>query len=169
MNTREPRLKVILPARIRIDGKWLDASIRNLSARGLMIDSNAAIDRGTYVEVRRGRHIVVGRAMWRKGRQVGIRAQDRIDLDGIVSHPEALPTTRTGGLPERRRQARPPVTADGSAMLGSWLQRGAVGVMALAAAGVLAQSAHETLRQPFERVGHALVADGGRIVRDIDR
>ena len=80
---RDPRTKVVLPARLRSGASWSDACIHNVSSRGMLVASNAAPAPGTYIELRRGPNIVVGRVVWQKDRFFGLRAQDRIDLDRL--------------------------------------------------------------------------------------
>lgn len=84
MKAREPRLKVNIPARMRHGVEWVDLRIENLSSRGLMLKTNTALMTGSYVEVRHGRMIIIGRIVWTQGAYSGVRAQDRIDTTAVL-------------------------------------------------------------------------------------
>lgn len=85
MTPREPRRKVFVKARIRIGGRWGDVCVRDISSRGLLLQARSAPPRGTYIEVRRGRHTIVARVVWTSDERFGVQAQDRISIDGFVS------------------------------------------------------------------------------------
>lgn len=107
MKPREQRRNVMIPARLRLDGHWADIRIRNLSSRGLRVETQAPLKRGSYVEIFRQHQIIVGRVVWSRGAQSGLRAQDLIDIAGLVDGRPARPPA--GALPgpvERRRANR---------------------------------------------------------------
>lgn len=160
MRVREPRRRVMLPARMRRDGGWVDVSIRNLSSRGMMIHSDHAVERGTYVEVRRGAHAVIGRVMWRKDLTFGMHTQDRLDVDAIVERPGAAIGLRPNGEPERRRAPRPAGDAASSIRRGRHLQFGALGIGVVAAALFIGTAVNHALSQPFA-AARAAMAGGG--------
>lgn len=112
MRPREPRRSVLIMARMRLDTGWVDVCIRNISSGGLIVTGAAALARGTYVEVRRGRHSIVARVAWAKGRDFGLQSRDRLPVDEILSEPDlsARPGGRRGppaGI-ERRTAPRSP-------------------------------------------------------------
>jgi hypothetical protein len=169
MKKREPRRRVMLPARMRLDGRWIDVSIRNLSSRGMQITAQQPVDRGAYVEIRRGRHVVIGRAVWRQGDSFGLQAQDRIDLDGITDRPEATAALQPNGAPERRWRPRPTYDPGRSARWGSHMQAAGLGLVALAAAFTVAQTAHQTLRAALGDASQALIHEERRLGAEGER
>src|SRR3569832_109699 len=82
---RETRIRVMVPARLRLGARWSAACILNVSARGLLIHTHEAAERGSYIELRRGDQVIGGRVMWRSGSRVGLRSQDRVPVEAIVT------------------------------------------------------------------------------------
>ncbi len=103
LKARDPRTTVFLPARMRVESAWSDACIHNVSARGLLVSSGGAPRPGTYVEIRRGRAVIIGRAVWQKDRFFGVRTQDRIDIAVLQGAPDG--EGRASGQRNDRRQA----------------------------------------------------------------
>lgn len=96
---------------MRDGASWHDVCILNVSTRGLGIQTADPPLRGSYLEIRRGRHVIVARVVWAKGHRAGLRAQDSIFVDALVDEPVDL-AARWGGSAsgkpvERRRAPRP--------------------------------------------------------------
>ncbi len=99
----------MLTARMRHGDQWSDANILNLSLSGLQLHTSSPPSRGTYVEIRRGEHVIVGRVMWSEATRFGVLAQDRLAIDAlIVNAPRRRPAANdaTGAIGERRAQPR---------------------------------------------------------------
>lgn len=157
MKTREPRRRVLLPARMRHDGAWVDVSIRNISTRGMLIHSRHPVKRGAYVEIRRDKHVMIGRAVWASGGFFGERAQDRMDVDAIVARPDAPIARRPDGLPERRHTPRDAWwMAERSHALGRTMQFAAMSVALVCTALFAAVGVHRMLERPVATVSVAL-------------
>lgn len=94
---------------MRIDGDWFDVSIRNLSSRGLMAKTNAAVSHRSYVELHRGDHTVIGRVVWTRGEHFGLRTQDRIDIAGMMGRTQAgrFQQSTSGASMTIERRAKP--------------------------------------------------------------
>ena len=107
MKQREPRRKVMVRARMRRGTGWGDVTIHNMSSRGLLATADEEFRPGTVIEIRRIHHIIVGRVVWAKGQYFGVRTQDKIDIDGIVSAkpPAQKPGTEAGTSGSDRRGA----------------------------------------------------------------
>ena len=109
MKAREPRRKVMLKARMRIGAAWRDACILDLSSRGLMIQSNEPPRGGSYIEIRRGRHVIVARVMWTQDSRCGLLTQDPLPTDAIIAEPDHSDGRTIAPNIERRRvRAEPP-------------------------------------------------------------
>jgi hypothetical protein len=108
---REERRKVMVKARMRSGASWHDVCILNISTRGLGIQAADPPQRGAYLEICRGRHMIVARVMWTSGHRAGLKAQDSIFIDALVNEPvEAAGRPGGQGAPqpvERRRAPRP--------------------------------------------------------------
>lgn len=85
MKHRESRHKVMIMARIRVGAAWQDACILNISTRGLMVQAPRPPQRGAYVEIGRGRHVIVARVAWVELHRVGLRSQDQLQVDAIIA------------------------------------------------------------------------------------
>lgn len=89
----------MIKARMRVGTAWRDAFILNLSSRGLMIKADEPPPGGSYLELRRGRHVIIARVMWINDRHCGLRAQDDLPTDALIAEPDA--------------SAGPPIAPDG--------------------------------------------------------
>lgn len=166
MRPREPRIRVLLPSRMRVGSTWVDAHIHNISSRGLLVASDEAPAPGTYMEIRRGRTVIVGRAVWAKGRMFGVRTQDRIDLAAL----QAEPTRGAGGRADERRDARhrdDPVRRDAAMArtlernraMSHFLQFGLIVFASVAACGLAASAVYGVLEGPLASVRQAMGGD----------
>ena len=84
MKPRAPRRKVLVGAQIRQSAGWDDVQILDLSARGMQIRATVPPPKGSYVEVRRGHHVIVGRVVWTQGGRAGVATQDPLPVDAIA-------------------------------------------------------------------------------------
>jgi len=73
-----------MAARVRVGSSWIHARIVNLSSRGMMLQSEWTPTRGNYLEVRRGRHVVVARVIWSDDHRFGIQTQGRVCADALI-------------------------------------------------------------------------------------
>jgi len=150
---RELRRRVVVPARLRHGAAWTDACILNISTRGLMIHTGRQIAKGTQVEVRRGDHVIIARVVWRDGGRAGLRAEDRVPVDEIMTLGQSPTLQLTAGPVERRKYSRP---QERSRLQGRAMEFGAVIAIGacLAAAGLnMVQAAFD---RPLEMVSAAL-------------
>lgn len=103
---RELCRRVLVPARLRHGSWWSDACILNVSSRGLMIHTGRPISHGSKVEIRRGDHLIVARVVWRDGGRAGLRADDRVPVEDIVTLGQSPALQLTAGTGERRKHPR---------------------------------------------------------------
>src|SRR5512141_1251257 len=102
MKAREPRRKVMLKARLRIGAAWRDACILDLSTRGLMIQANEPLRGGSYIEIRRGQHVIIARVMWTRDRRCGLLTQDPLSTEAIIAEPDR--SQAAGPVPPTERR-----------------------------------------------------------------
>jgi len=165
MKKREPRVKVLVRARMRSGADWTDVVIHNMSSRGLLATSSPVCRPGTVVEIRRIHHVVVGRVVWQNGAFFGVRTQDPIDIEGIVSaKPPAHKPQRgdAAGEDDRRAVRRVPAAEREaqSRRFASAFQFVVLVVAIGAAALFAAQEVGSVLSRPFAAVSAALDGDG---------
>lgn len=160
MKPREDRRKVMLSARMRSGASWHDACILNMSSRGLMLQTSARTERGAYLEVRRGPHVIVARVIWTGQQRVGLKAQDRLSVDAIVTE-QATASAGPDALVERRTAPRPRQDPEvRSRQLSRMMQAVTLGGLGIAAAVIAVAGIQEALGSSVGRVGAALAASG---------
>lgn len=160
---REQRRNVLIQARMRRDGAWADVRIRNISSRGLLIQSDTPPPRGTYVEIFRARHTIVARVVWSKDRQFGIQTQDRLDVGAIIADPAQTPSAPIAPSKDRRADPRQLTAAhvaerlERSRRISAVLEFGCIFACGVAAAVITMAAVYETLSQPLEKVSSSLL------------
>ena len=76
-----------VPCRINVGGKWSSGCIHELSDKGMLVSSSEPPPLGTYVDIRRGTLVIIGRVVWTGGNRFGVRTQDPISLATLLSEP----------------------------------------------------------------------------------
>jgi hypothetical protein len=152
---RELRRRVVLPARLRAGSQWSDTCILNISSRGLLIHSGYAGPKGSFVEVRRGQHVIVARVAWRDGARAGLQSDERVPVEEIMSlgQCQALQLTAgRGAIVERRRHPRPP---DASRLRSRWFEFAAVSMLGACLAVGMWAMAERAFAEPMAMVVQA--------------
>jgi hypothetical protein len=157
MKPRENRQKVMIKARMLNGASWQDICILNCSPHGLGIQTAVAPQRGSYVEIRRGRQTIVARVAWSKGHRAGLRSQDPIFVAALVSGNDAAPQAANADFTERRLQPRPPTPSHSDSRLAGRAMEFACFAVIAAAVGLAGLSAvSQALARPMEEVNAAL-------------
>jgi hypothetical protein len=161
---REARRQVLIACRMKSVRGWGDACIHNISSRGMMVACDDPLEPGEYVDIRRGRQVVIGRVIWKRDRFSGIRTQDVISADALVNEPrlESRPAPRDAG--GDRRHARQRIVSEidtarrieRSRAISGTLQFGALGLFGIAAAATIAVQVGHALAQPAQQIERAL-------------
>lgn len=154
---RETRRKVLIRARMHADGPAADVCIRDISARGLLIQASAAPPKGCYVEIVFDGHWIVGRVVWGKDRRFGVQARDRIDVraiaNGIAGHRSAqTPPSRPRFVPAAAR----PAGGASHQRLAKSVEFAVIVVFAAASVAALGVTAFEALSRPLAIVAAQL-------------
>ena len=150
---RELRRRVLVPARLRHGSSWSDACILNVSSRGLMIHTGRPISHGSKVEVRRGDHVIVARVVWRDGGRAGLRTEDRVPVEDIVTLGQSPNLRLTATKGERRKHPRP---GDHSRLRGRLVEFGGVVLSAAALTGAGLSMVDAAFARPLAAVSAAL-------------
>lgn len=114
MKSREPRIKVLIGARMRAGAAWGDVCLLNLSSRGVLAQAAVPPLKGAYIEVRRGSHVIVARVVWAKKHRFGALTQDPIGVDAIIADASGSKSNAACAEVDRqsdRRAAGPPQVA----------------------------------------------------------
>jgi hypothetical protein len=153
---RELRRRVILPALVRSDGGWGNASILNISSRGFLIQASRPTPKGSKVELRHGGYVIQARVVWRNGARAGLATESCVPVEEILSLGQAPGLQLTAGERspiDRRVSARRQVD---SRIRGRLIEFAAIAALAACAGGCAVGIVHDTLAQPLARVGKAL-------------
>jgi hypothetical protein len=107
LKQREPRLNVMIKARVRAGASWSDALILNMSSKGMMVRSDQPLGRGSFLEIRRGPYVIVARVVWADGGRFGIQTQDPVPAaNALADPPAAIPAEASISTSDRRSAAR---------------------------------------------------------------
>lgn len=158
MKTREPRQAVILPVRIRRDDKWMDATIRNVSPHGMLLQIDNPPPKGSFIEIRKQKIVVVGQVRWQGEDCCGLRTQDRVPVAALMNA-KAAPDQSDSDITERRATVRvmtPAEVAERSRQRGALFQRVALIAAAVVGAIIVASLMFDVLRRPFDAVARQL-------------
>ena len=150
----------MIRARMRSGVSWHDVCILNLSRRGLGIQAAEPPQRGAYVEIRRGKHVIVARVMWTRGHRAGLHSQSLIFVRSLVRDEPA----NDGGRPasaypgvERRREPRSlRERHERSRLAGRVMEFACVGLAASALGLTIVATVEQALARPIAQVRAAL-------------
>ena len=167
---REDRVKVLVPCRMKVSGTWADACIHNASSRGLLVAADDAPKTGSYVDIRRGALVIIGRVVWAKGRFFGVRTQDRISVPALVGEPRRSAATSSASNADVERRTLSRLAAEGrvardlqrNRQLSSWMQFGFLAFATAAMAVIIADEVGSVLSTPLTTITAALDGRGTR-------
>jgi hypothetical protein len=145
---------------------WHDVCILNLSRRGLGIQAAEPPQRGAYVEIRRGKHVIVARVMWTRGHRAGLHSQSLIFVRSLVRDEPANDGGRQAqAYPEVERRREPRAIRqryDRSRLAGRAFEFACVGLAASALGLTIVATVEQALARPIAQVRAALDAGGAR-------
>lgn len=164
---REERITVLIPSRMRLESRWLDVVIHNVSSRGLMAGCDEPPPVGSYVEIRRGTIVIVGRVQWNKSRFFGLRSQDRLSVKALVDEPRLASRPARGddkesAVADRRAERRLAHEAqmarqvERSRTFASAFQFVVLVLVGLTMAGIAAHTVYGMLSAPAQQIEAAL-------------
>lgn len=84
----------MIKARVRAGATWTDACILNLSARGMLVRAARRPARGSYLEIRRGAHVIIARVVWAKPDRFGVQTQDPVPTDSLIVDAQKPPSPK---------------------------------------------------------------------------
>ena len=156
LKPREERRKVLIRARMHAGVSWSDVCILNMSLHGLGLQCAFPPRVGTYVEIRRGAHVVVGRVIWSSHHRFGVSTQDVLFIDAIINAPDAAGTTQCLPRPPERR-AKPRTSHDRSRLRARAFECAFAAFGGLCIAAALGGMVQAALARPLVAISTALV------------
>ncbi len=166
MKAREPRRKILIHARMRVDGAWADVCLRDISSRGLLAMTASAPPRGTYVEIFRASIVIVGRVVWSNDRRFGVHTQERLNILAVIgeasktgssSNPGAATVVERRSDPSRLTGAAVAERLERSRQISSAAQFSMLAAASLVAAVTVGTMVHDSLKQSLSAVSSHLV------------
>jgi hypothetical protein len=149
---------------MRAGGTYVDICIRDISSRGMLVQTNAPPSRGAYIEICRPGRIIVARVVWTKERRFGITTRERMNVDAFVAEAanggaadQASPATPWPHV-DRRTARRPDVrqSAERSRHISAALEFGFILACSALAAVSVANAVHDSLSRPFDVIATKL-------------
>jgi hypothetical protein len=152
---------------MRSGAAWTDIVIKSMSVRELTAETAQPPRRDSFVEIRRGTQVIIGCVIWSEAERFGVRAQDRIDVDALVTEPRlaSRPARNGDGAaggeerrrdPERRGSADIAERAEQSRRRSAALQFVIVVSLGGIAAAVLGSEVYDALSTPLTAIGSVL-------------
>jgi hypothetical protein len=86
-----------------MDSGWVDATIRNISSKGMKLHMPSPPPRGSFIEIRRGSAVVVGQVRWVDEGCCGLLAQGRVPVAQFKGSPAPGAVPRFGSRSESTR------------------------------------------------------------------
>lgn len=160
--SREPREPVILPVRIRMDTGWVNATIRNVSTKGMKLEMPSPPPKGSFIEIRRGQVVVVGQVRWVEQGCCGLLAQGRVPVAQLKGAPLPGTVPRVGDCGterERRASARiltPEEVAERSRVKSMLMQKVIIAAAGIAGAGFIGSLMYGALEKPMAVISNRL-------------
>ena len=99
-NRRSRRSHLLMSATLEIAGRALTVKLRNLSSEGAQVEAADLPVEGTQSMFRKGDIATVGRIVWVKDKQAGIRFDQPLQTDAVLNH---IPIPRPRTQSEFRR------------------------------------------------------------------
>lgn len=154
---------------MRIDGKWVDVRIHNISSRGLLVQSAIPPPRGSYVEIFKARHTIVARVVWSNDHRFGIHTRERLDVGALVGEaasnkpgataPDAPSLVERRSAPRRLTTEQVTQRLERSRRISSAVEFGTIVACGLMAAMLTFSAVYETLSRPFQKVSNSLLKE----------
>lgn len=160
---REQRKPVQIGVRLKDDAGWCDAQIRNISSRGIMALIENPPGRGSYVEIRRGPYVMIGRVAWSGADRIGIHVRERIVLeDLLVPVAPGRKALRSGDDCQLRvrRKPTPEELAAASIRFSRVFDFAAVAIVTIGLAVTASSLVAEAFSEPLEQAELALRGNG---------
>ena len=149
----------MINARMRCGASWSDACILNLSKRGMLVQSPEAPSRGSYLEIRRGSHVIVARVVWANSTRFGISTQDDVPAEELIADrvmPAPAPGPGGASCQERRARPRPGQSHEASRWKSRTMEFMAMALAGSVAAYLLLGTVASSLGRPLGAVTQAL-------------
>lgn len=128
----EPRHKVLMRGKLHGSGFARDVCVLDASSRGLLLTLAQPPTRGEMIDIMVNGHTLFGQVEWSKGRRMGLRFRERIDVLALIAG-ESGPLTLKRAQAARARPA-PALALEWSRFLASRIQFAVViGLLAIGA------------------------------------
>ena len=83
--SRAPRKTAFIKAQMKGGEEWLEITIGNISATGLMAKSQTNPPVASVVEVRRRGAVIIGQVVWSTRTRFGLKSSEPIDVEALTA------------------------------------------------------------------------------------
>jgi Flp pilus assembly pilin Flp len=155
---RAPRHKVLIRARMRAGGPQMDVCIRDVSARGMLVQADYAPAPRSYVEILLDGQSIAGRVIWANDRRFGVATREQIDIGAMQRGRKASPVAAERPRLRGTRTAPTNVqhSLDRNRRVATALQFGFLVAAGAVAAAAVAVTVHGSLAGTFQTVADQL-------------
>jgi len=158
---REPRKEVRIGVRLKDDAGWSDAQILNVSSRGVMAMCAEPPPRGSYVEIRRGSCVMIGRVAWTGSDRIGVHVRERIAVEDLLqpATPGRKALRAANDIQMRLYEPRKPSLDERAASSGRFARAfdfAAIGIVAVGLAAFASSMVSQAFVEPLARVAVVL-------------
>lgn len=144
---------------MNVGGKWSDGCIHDVSDKGVLVSSTSPPSIGTYVDIRRGTLVIIGRVVWSGGNRFGVRTQDPVDIAALINEPVLKTRPATSDRRNATRDGSPRRTieqADRNRQRSSAFQFICLTIIGLGLAYFAAICCYRALAAPLSRAANVL-------------
>ena len=117
-----------------------------------MIHVGRGAPQASMVELRRGQHVIVARVVWRDGSRAGLRSDDRLPVEEILSLSQAPALGLTVGSAFVERRHQPRRDHERNRWRSRWLEFASVAVLGGGLALALFGMVEQALARPMEAI-----------------
>ena len=154
---RAPRRSVAVQATMRVGGPRVLVCIRNISARGILVEARQLPARGSYVEIIGPANSLTGRVVWVRNGHFALRTRERLDIAAALgANPEIKQEEVPAGVRGEWKATDQSYCAEGNRHLGLQLQSGAFVLFAVLTSVGIAGLVYIKLAPTFARIAAAL-------------
>ncbi len=125
----------------------------------MLLQAASPPQRGSYVEVGRGRHLIVARVVWIKQHRVGVRTQDLLPIDSIIAEPGEAGAETAPSAPSAERRVAPraaEVRYDQNRLKARAVEFACIGVFGIAGCVLVFSAVESLFARPLQAVEAAL-------------
>ena len=117
---------MLMTATLEVSGRVVEVTLRNLSSDGAQVEGRQLPVEGTVLLFRKGELALAASIIWTKGKQAGIRFEQKLDPAIVLNHVPAPRPRKTDVDFRRPGLSSPPLTERERSLAKGWMAGGTV-------------------------------------------